>query len=76
MLFLTSENKLNTTQKELINNLCKLSSGLERTLLLAREFRNLMENKGTNQLRGWIENVLDSGISEIVAFANGLSRDY
>ncbi|WP_442591397.1 transposase [Pedobacter sp. AW31-3R] len=29
-----------------------------------------------NQLQGWIENVLDSGISEIVAFANGLLRDY
>lgn len=76
ILFLTPENKLNTTQKELINNLCKSSSGLERALLLAREFRNLMENKLGKQLRGWIENVLRSGISEIATFANGLLRDY
>jgi len=76
MLFLTPENKLNTIQKELIESLCKSSSGLEHALLLAREFRNLMENKLGNQLRGWIENVLNSGISEIATFANGLIRDY
>jgi transposase len=76
MLFLTPENKLNETQKELIDNLCKSSSSLERALLLAREFRNLMENKLGDQLRGWIENVLHSGISEIATFANGLLRDY
>ena len=44
--------------------------------MLARDFRNLTENKLGNQLRGWIERVQHSGISEITAFANGLLRDY
>lgn len=35
-----------------------------------------MENKLGNQLQGWIENVLHSGISEMATFANGLLRDY
>jgi hypothetical protein len=75
MLFLTSENRLTTTQKKLIHNLCK-SSALELALVLTREFRHLMENKLGNQLRDWIENVLHSGISEITTFANGLLREY
>jgi len=76
MLFLSPEKKFNKIQKELIHKLCKSSSGLECALLLARDFRNLMENKLGNQLRGWIERVQHSGISEITAFANGLLRDY
>ncbi|WP_449415936.1 ISL3 family transposase [Pedobacter frigoris] len=76
MLFLTSENRLTTTQKKLIHNLCKSSSALELALVLTREFRHLMENKLGNQLRDWIENVLHSGISEITTFANRLLREY
>jgi len=76
MLFLTSENRLTTTQKKLIDKLCKSSYGLERALVLVRDFRNLMENKLGNQLQGWIKKVLNSRISEIATFANGLLRDY
>jgi transposase len=76
MLFLTSENRLTATQKKLIDKLCKSSCGLEHALILVRDFRNLMENKLGNQLQGWIENVLHSGISEMATFANGLLRDY
>jgi transposase len=76
MLFLTSENRLTATQKKLIDKLCKSSCGLEHALVLVRDFRNLMENKLGNQLQGWIENVLHSGISEMATFANGLLRDY
>lgn len=60
----------------LIHKLCNSSSGLECALLLARDFRNLMENKLGNQLREWIERVQHSGTSEITSFANGLLRDY
>jgi transposase len=67
--------RLNAKQQAQLNLLCQNNAELARTYRLAQEFALLLRGRKEEELSGWLKQVHESAIAELISFAKGLERD-
>jgi len=73
-MFLKPEG-LKESQREMIDELCRLSPEIKNAADLACRFLQLVRGRRSGQLSSWIIDVGQSGVPELKAFARGLEQD-
>ena len=76
LLLFKREYLLSKEEAKLIWDLRKKSPDINTAWKLTRQFREMMENKQENQLNEWIDQAIQSSISELKGFIKGLLNDY
>lgn len=74
-LLLRSNQQLTCSERKLVAGLCRKCPQIKTAYGLAREFKDLMEQKKGNLLQQWVSKVVTSGIGELKGFAGGLLSD-
>jgi transposase len=73
-MFLKPEG-MKESQREMINELCRLSPEIKNAADLACRFLQLVRGRQSEQLSAWIKDVEQSEVAELKAFARGLEQD-
>lgn len=67
--------ELTDEQKKTAELLCRLSPEVGRAQQLALSFIEVVKERDTDGLRGWLVETRRSGVAEFITFANGLTAD-
>lgn len=67
--------KLEDEERELIDNLCRLSPEVKTAQELAISFIEMVRERRAERFDGWISQVMDSRIPELKSFADSLNQD-
>ena len=67
--------ELTDEDKKTAELLCRLSPEVRRAQQLALSFIEVVKERRSDELRGWLVNAQRSGVAEFVSFANGLTSD-
>jgi transposase len=67
--------KLEDEERELIDNLCRLSSEVKTAQELATSFIEMIRERRAERFDSWISQVMDSRIPELKSFADSLNQD-
>jgi transposase len=67
--------KLENEERELINNLCRLSPEVKTAQELAISFIEMIRERRAESFDGWISQVVESRIPELKSFADSLKQD-
>jgi transposase len=67
--------RLNAKQQAQLDLLCQNDVELALTYRLAQEFARLLRGRKEEELSGWLKQVQESAIAELISFAKGLERD-
>jgi transposase len=68
--------KLNDTQRSMVEKLCQLFPQIEMARELALGFAQIVRDRLPNQFNGWLRAAMQSKLKEFVSFARGLDEDY
>ena len=66
---------LEEEQREMVNRLCAASAEVNRAKELALSFLEMVRKRRAERLDGWISQVVESRIAELLSFADSLARD-
>lgn len=75
-LLLRKPAQLNSKERRLVSSLCAQCPEIKIAYGLAREFKEMMEQKKDHRLKRWMKKVQASGIGELKSFAKGLLWDF
>lgn len=76
LLLYKKEELLSKKEVKLIHDLRDKSPDINTAWILAHRFREIMENKQGDLLNQWIDQVIQSSVSELKGFAKGLLSGY
>ncbi|HAT3994281.1 TPA: transposase [Elizabethkingia anophelis] len=73
---MTTQEKLTSEQKIVIEKVCATFKDTVVSLSLVRSFIQMIKTKQGNLLKGWINSGLNLGVKEIYHFAKSLLSEY
>ena len=74
-LFVRDPESLDEVEREDLAAFCQASSTLKKAYELAQAFLVMVHKREGQRLDAWVEQVAQSGLSELQSFANGVQRD-
>jgi transposase len=74
-LLLRNKQQMTFSERKLVAGLCRKCPQIKTAYGLARELKELMEQKKGNLLQQWVSKAVASGVRELKGFAKGLLSD-
>lgn len=74
-LLLKEEEKLKEDEKSFVCELLRASTEVKQIQQLGQKFQKMVKEKDENAFQEWLKESVQSGIKELVGFADGLNRD-
>lgn len=72
---LLKQEGLKEAERQVVENLCRLSPEVAQATELVRRFMQMARERQAAQLSEWMNEVADSRLPELKAFARGLEQD-